>query len=87
MEKSVHVYILKLSNGNYYTGISNNIKKRVDQHNKGMSKYKSRFTPVSLVHSEEHASRKKARRKEVYIKQRGAKRYLLSLKYNTISPL
>ena len=86
METEVSVYILKLSNGDHYTGITNNIPKRLKQHQKGESKFTSRFLPVTLIHSEKYPNRRKARKKEVYIKQKGARRFLLSLKYKTIPP-
>ncbi|MEM6719867.1 MAG: GIY-YIG nuclease family protein [Bacteroidota bacterium] len=46
-----YVYILKCSDNSYYTGVTSNLEKRFEQHQKGF--YKSCYTylrrPVSLV--------------------------------------
>lgn len=48
--KFYYVYILKCSNGLYYTGITSNLERRVNEHNDG--KYKNAYThdkrPVTL---------------------------------------
>jgi len=49
--KTYHVYILKCSDGTYYTGITSDLEKRVESHENG--KYKDSYTssrrPVQLV--------------------------------------
>lgn len=49
--KLFYVYILKCSDGSYYTGFTNNVEERVMQHNKGLSLSAYTFTrrPVELV--------------------------------------
>jgi putative endonuclease len=46
-----YVYILKCSDGSYYTGITNNVDERVTQHNEGLlpSAYTYSRRPVELV--------------------------------------
>jgi putative endonuclease len=46
-----YVYILKCSNGSYYTGFTNDIDKRVIEHNAGLSLSAYTYTrrPVQLV--------------------------------------
>lgn len=46
-----YVYILKCSDGSYYTGFTNNIEERVMQHNMGLSLSAYTFSrrPVELV--------------------------------------
>ena len=46
-----YVYILKCSDGSYYTGFTNNIEERVMQHNIGLSLSAYTFSrrPVELV--------------------------------------
>lgn len=50
-----YVYILKCSDNSYYTGITNNLEKRFDEHYLG--KYKDCYTfkrrPLELVFSQE----------------------------------
>jgi putative endonuclease len=54
MFKVIYLYILECCDGSYYTGVTNNIDRRVVQHNIGENKesftYKRR--PVKLVYSE-----------------------------------
>lgn len=72
----VSVYILKLSDSRFYTGITNNIDKRLMEHNSGKSKFTSRFIPCKIVFSQQYPDRRIARAMEVHIKNRGAKRFL-----------
>jgi putative endonuclease len=45
-----HVYILGCSNGSYYTGITNDPKRRLIEHNEGITKgYTFSRRPVKLV--------------------------------------
>jgi putative endonuclease len=75
------VYILQSeSTGRYYCGSSNDVTRRVKQHND--SKYKGckttkRFSgPWELVWTEECETRSEAMRRERRIKKRGMKRFL-----------
>ena len=74
--KNVYVYILRLPNGRFYTGITQDIDKRIQQHNSGKSKFTSHFLPVTLLWSQVYADRFQARAIEVHIKNKGAKRFL-----------
>ena len=51
MYKLIYLYILKCNDGTYYTGVSNNLDKRVLQHNLGINKDSYTFNrrPVVLV--------------------------------------
>ena len=64
------VYILKCSDNTYYTGITNNIKRRIHEHetNKG-AKYTKGRGPFSLVYQENCKNRAEASRKEYEIKK------------------
>ena len=52
--KYLYVYILKCSDGTYYTGVTNNPEKRVIQHNKGLDPeaYTYSRRPVTLAYCE-----------------------------------
>lgn len=52
--KYLYVYILKCSDGSFYTGITNNLERRFSEHNSGINKksYTAGKLPVSLVHHE-----------------------------------
>jgi putative endonuclease len=65
------VYILKCSDDTLYTGITTDLKRRVDEHNnsdKG-AKYTKLRRPVSLMYSEESEDRSSASKREYAIKK------------------
>lgn len=49
--KSYFVYILKCSDSSYYTGVTNNIERRLFEHNEGIGEdsYTSNKRPLELV--------------------------------------
>lgn len=64
-----HVYIIKCSDGSLYTGITTDIKRRIDEHNAGKGAgYTRGRAPVCLVHRETRSSRSKALKREAEIK-------------------
>jgi len=64
------VYIIKCSDDTLYTGITNNLERRLQQHNNGTgAKYTKGRGPVSLVKSFECADRSEASKLEYQIKQ------------------
>lgn len=65
-----YVYILECADGTLYTGITNNLKKRIDQHNRGKgAKYTRGRGPVALVKSFEVLSKSDALKMERHIKK------------------
>ena len=68
--KSYFVYILKCSDESYYTGITNNLEKRIAEHNFGEDKYSYTYNrrPVELVYSQYFAEAAIAIRREKQIK-------------------
>ena len=64
------VYILKCSDGNLYTGISNNLSKRIDIHNSGKgAKYTKSRLPVTLVYLEHTHDKNSSLKREIEIKK------------------
>ena len=65
------VYILECSDKTLYTGITNNLKKRLEQHNNGPdgAKYTRVRRPVKCVYQEVQENRSKATKREMAIKQ------------------
>ena len=53
--KYYYVYILKCSDNSYYTGVTNNVEKRLAEHNSSDSStsYTSKRRPVQLVYSQQ----------------------------------
>ncbi len=49
------MYILKCSNGHYYVGSTDDLEKRLEQHNSGEgASYTKKHRPVKLVYFEEY---------------------------------
>ena len=64
-----HVYIIECSDGSLYTGITNDLDKRITAHNDGRgAKYTKSRRPVRLRYSEPAADRKNASQREYAIK-------------------
>ena len=65
-----YTYILKCNDGTYYTGWTNNLEKRLKDHNEGKgAKYTKPRIPVELVYFEEFACKEEAMKREYAIKQ------------------
>ena len=70
MERNWFVYILNCADGTLYTGITNDIDRRIKAHNAGTaSKYTRVRRPVSIVYSEEVETKGDALRRELQIKR------------------
>ncbi len=64
-----NLYILRLSDGSLYTGITKDLDRRMRQHRNGNgSKYVKGRLPFERVYTEEHETRKEALRRESEIK-------------------
>ena len=64
-----YIYILKCSDKSLYTGYTNDIKKRVKNHNLGKgSKYVRSRLPAVLIYSEEFEDKVSAMQREYEIK-------------------
>jgi putative endonuclease len=64
-----YVYILKsLKNHRHYIGYTNNLERRMVEHNAGQSKYTSLTRPFELIHQEIFQNKKDATRRELFLK-------------------
>ena len=69
---SWYVYIVELRNGNYYTGVTTDVERRVHEHNHVKSRASSicwSFRPVKLRVSLSCGSKSEAFKKEAMIKK------------------
>lgn len=72
-----YVYIVECSDSSLYTGITNNVTQRVEQHNKAQgSKYTKSKLPVKLVWSESGHTKSSASIRENRIKKLNRKQKL-----------
>ena len=63
------VYLLRCADDSLYTGITNDVSRRCEQHNAGTaSRYTRGRRPTSLVYQETHASQSLALQREIAIK-------------------
>lgn len=76
-------YIILTNYNTYYTGITNNLIRRWNEHIKGKSSYLSKWYGKEVVLIEWFSNRQEAARKERYIKKIGARNYLLRLKHKS----
>ncbi len=64
-----YVYILKsLKNHRHYIGYTNNLERRMAEHNAGQSKYTSLTRPFELIHQEIFQNKKDAMERELFLK-------------------
>jgi putative endonuclease len=64
-----YVYIVQCIDQTYYTGITNNLARRVKTHNSGKgARYTAQRKPVKLVWYEGPVSQSYARKKEIEVK-------------------
>ena len=66
------VYILRTSSNTLYIGQTNNLEKRLKEHQTKKSKsakYTRYFSNLELVYSEEFATRKEAMQREIQLKK------------------
>lgn len=65
-----YTYILKCADGSLYTGWTNDLEKRVIEHNEGRgAKYTKPRRPVELMYYEVFDTKQEAMRREYAIKQ------------------
>jgi putative endonuclease len=64
-----HLYILKCSDNTFYTGVTNNLERRLGMHNDGRaSRYTRSRLPVILIYQERCRNKSSALKKECRIK-------------------
>ena len=74
------VYALKSLHRNYiYIGLSNNIERRIKEHNSGRNKTTKPYAPFSLVYTKDFTTRLEARTYEKYLKTTAGRRFIKTL--------
>ncbi|WP_300027949.1 GIY-YIG nuclease family protein [uncultured Maribacter sp.] len=78
-----YVYILRSEvDGRLYKGMTNNLQKRIEEHNSGKNKSTKGCLPWILVYNEEFETRIEARARENFFKSGVGREYLKSILNN-----
>jgi putative endonuclease len=73
------VYVLcSLAREYWYVGLTNNLERRVLQHQQGRERTTRSYRPFILIHTEQFASRPEARNREKWLKSGIGKEWLKS---------
>jgi putative endonuclease len=69
METTYKVYVLKNSTGKFYVGVSEDVARRLEQHNAGESEWTAKFRPWAIAWTSDPMSLSSARRLENLLKK------------------
>ena len=77
-----YTYVMKsIKNDNLYFGYTNDLKKRISQHNKGTEKSTAPYIPWELIYYEACINKADAQRREKYFKtSQGRRMFRLRIK-------
>ena len=79
-----YVYCIKSNRKNWlYVGMTNDIDRRIRQHQAGYSKSTAHYRPFKLIFKERYPDSNTARAREKYLKTSSGKRYI-RVKYDII---
>lgn len=82
-----YVYVLQSEkDGNYYTGYTNNLERRLSEHNSGKVNSTKYRIPFTLIYFEGCVNSKDATRREKYLKSGNGKIYIKSRLRNYFNP-
>ncbi len=77
------VYVLKSQEFDYrYVGHTDNLIKRLSDHNSGKTKSNKAFAPFDIIYFEAFDTRKEAIKREKYFKSGSGREYLKTLLHN-----
>jgi putative endonuclease len=77
LDNMFYVYILKSERDhNFYTGHTKNLKKRLEEHNKGINESTKLRRPLRLIYYEACLNKKDAIHREKYLKTSWGKRFI-----------
>ena len=73
----IFVYVIQSDlDGTRYVGLTNNLDRRLKEHNQGKMKYTKAFRPWVIVYHETLPDYPQARKREKYFKSGGGRRWL-----------
>jgi putative endonuclease len=77
----IYVYAIKSLVRNYiYVGLTNDLDRRLLQHNNGENRSTKAYKPFIRIYEEEFGTREEARKREIYLKSGIGKEFLRNIK-------
>ncbi|MEE9465011.1 MAG: GIY-YIG nuclease family protein [Candidatus Neomarinimicrobiota bacterium] len=73
---SVTVYVIRSRERDTYVGITDDLTRRLHEHNAGYSRYTRKGADWEVIYSEEVSNRREARNREKYLKSHAGKDWL-----------
>ncbi|MDO8504383.1 MAG: GIY-YIG nuclease family protein [Candidatus Liptonbacteria bacterium] len=72
-----HVYAISSLKKKYiYVGLTNNLDRRINQHQNGRERTTAKYRPFRLIFAENYATRPEARKREKYLKSGAGKEWI-----------
>jgi putative endonuclease len=79
------IYVLKAEKYNKsYVGYTDNVSRRLEQHNHGQSNFSKRFLPWKLIHSESFETQVEALTREKFLKSRSGRIFLKEVIFKSL---
>ncbi len=73
--KPWYLYIARCNGNTLYTGVTTDVKRRIEEHNKGVgAKYTRGRAPIELIYCAEYSNRSEAQIEEARIKKLSRKK-------------
>ncbi len=76
-----YVYVLKNNISKHYVGHTNNIERRIIEHNSGMSPYTKNKGPWEIIYTETYESRGEAMKREKFLKSGKGREFIKSIQF------
>lgn len=78
--KFFYVYVLYNRSKNFiYIGYSEDLARRLKEHNSGLSQSTKHYKPLELIHYEAYRNMKDAKRREMYLKTNRGRTTLMTM--------
>ena len=70
------VYVLQDKNGKLYKGLTNNLKRRLQEHKRGKTITTNKMANIKLIYKEEFSNFDQARKRELYFKTAAGRKFI-----------
>lgn len=76
MKEEYFVYILEDDKGKKYKGMTNNLQRRLGEHERGKTKTTRGMKNLRVVHTERYSNLMEARKREIYFKTAAGRQFI-----------